>query len=265
MKSKELFDLGNLQESITEQSSEVRSHPTDVDARGFLCELLCFAGELERADKQLEAMSLQAPDSILGISMFRQLLRGEMARRDFFMDGRLPEFLADPPDHVRDLMRASIALREGDAEGAAKLAQQAEENRPQLTGECDGVAFDDFRDASDLTAGFFEVITSNGKYYWIPMERVESMEFHAPLRPRDLLWRRVRMIVTDGPDGEVFLPTIYADRGTGHDDEMRLGRSTDWIEQGEGFVEGVGLRTFLIGENAPSIMETNNIEFSKSN
>ena len=97
------------------------------------------------------------------------------------------------------------------------------------------------------------------------MEKVELIEFHAPVRPRDLLWRRVHMIVRDGPDGEVFMPAIYADRGTDHSDEMRLGRSTDWIEHADGFVEGVGLRTYLIGENAPSIMETSVIQISKPN
>lgn len=264
MDSKELFDSGNLKEAISEVSTEIRSKPNDTDSRGFLCELLCFAGDLERADKQLETIGHQAPDSIMGISMFRQLIRGETARRDFFVEGRLPEFLADPPDHVRDLMQASIALREGDVDGAAALARKSEENRPQLSGECGGAAFDDFRDVNDLTAGLFEVITSNGKYYWIPMETVESIEFHAPERPKDLLWHRVHMIVRNGPDGEVFLPAIYADRGADHGDVFRLGRSTDWIEREGGLVEGKGLRMFLVGEEVPSILETGDIEFAKS-
>ena len=50
------------------------------------------------------------------------------------------------------------------------------------------------------------MLTSTGKYYWIPMERVEMIEFHDPARPRDLLWRRAHMVVRGGPDGEVFLP-----------------------------------------------------------
>ena len=33
---------------IAAATDEVRQRPTDLSARGFLCELLCFAGELER-------------------------------------------------------------------------------------------------------------------------------------------------------------------------------------------------------------------------
>ena len=46
-----------------------------------------------------------------------------------------------------------------------------------------------------LTAGSFEVLTTTGKYYWIPTERVATVEFHPPKRPRDLLWRRATMSV----------------------------------------------------------------------
>ncbi|MEI7815483.1 MAG: type VI secretion system accessory protein TagJ, partial [Coriobacteriia bacterium] len=72
------------------------------------------------------------------------------------------------------------------------------------------------------------VLTSTGKYYWIPLEAVELAEFRPPERPRDLLWRPTHMVVTDGPDGEVFLPTIYPLTFANGDDQLRLGRGTDW-------------------------------------
>ena len=54
---------------------------------------------------------------------------------------------------------------------------RAEEQRVKLTGACDEQPFDDLRDVDELTSSFFEVLTSTGKYYWIPLERVESVEF----------------------------------------------------------------------------------------
>ena len=51
------------------------------------------------------------------------------------------------------------------------------------------------RDADDLLASCFEVITTTGKYFWIPPERVLLMEFHPAKRPRDLFWRRATMMV----------------------------------------------------------------------
>ena len=65
------------------------------------------------------------------------------------------------------------------------------------------------------------------------MERVEIIEFHDPLRPRDLLWRARQMVVRGGPDGEVFLPVLYAGSHANPDDRIRLGRMTDW-RGGEG-------------------------------
>ena len=79
-----------------------------------------------------------------------------------------------------------------------------------------------------MTASFFEVLTSTGKYFWIPLERVELVEFRPPERPRDLLWRPVHMIVRGGPDGEVYLPVLYAGSAADADDQIRLGRTTEW-------------------------------------
>jgi len=41
--------------------AELRDNPTDARRRTFLFELLCFAGEYERADKQLEVLAQAGP------------------------------------------------------------------------------------------------------------------------------------------------------------------------------------------------------------
>ncbi len=262
MNAKEYYEVGQLAEAITAAAEDVKRHPTDLAPREFLCELLCFAGELQRADGQLDAMGHQDPQALLGISMFRQLVRAELARREFYDEGRLPEFIEQPAPHLQSHLEASIRLREGKAAEAAELLQEAERQRPAVAGVCDGQPFHDMRDLDDLTASFFEVLTPNGKYYWIPMERVESIELFPPERPRDLLWRRAHMIVSNGPDGEVFLPTLYADSHASSDDRIRLGRFTDW-GGGEGEpTRGSGQRMFLLGEEAKSIMELKEITSS---
>jgi type VI secretion system protein ImpE len=145
-------------------------------------------------------------------------------------------------------LEASILLREGKpAEAAAKLTD-AEALRPALAGTCDGQPFVDLRDLDDLTAPFFEVLTSTGKYFWVPMERVELIEFRKPSHLRDLIWVRAHMVVQNGPDGEVYLPSLYPGTATEADDRLRLGRFTDWRGGEAAPVRGVGQRTFLIGE-----------------
>ena len=257
MNAHEHFQAGSLQEAVAAGLQDVKSHPSDAGKRRFLCELLCFTGDLERADRQLDAMGqLISDDSedLVSISLFRQLIRGEQARRQFYSEGRLPEFLNNEvTPHLRRHLEAAVLLREGKQAEAAGVLALAEERRPKIHGACNGQPFDDLRDLDDLTSSFFEVLTSTGKYYWIPVDSVELVEFRAPVRPRDLLWRRAHMIVRAGPDGEVFLPALYAGAAADPDDRIRLGRSTEW--RGDAPVRGFGQRMFLIGDDAHSIME----------
>jgi type VI secretion system protein ImpE len=261
MNAHQLYETGNLHDAITAMNAEVKQHPADVSRRGFLSELLCFAGDLERADLQVDVMGQQDPSAMIGIGLFRHLVQAEQARRDFYTQGRVPEFLGAPSPVLRLHLEASLLLREGKAHEAAQLLQQAEEQRPKVAGVCNGQPFADLRDLDDLTAPFFEVLTSNGKYYWIPMEQVELIEFRAPVRPRDLLWRRVHMIVRDGPDGEVYLPTLYAGTHAEADDLTRLGRATTWRGGNGQPVRGVGQRTFLVGDESRPILELQKITF----
>src|SRR6185437_7208861 len=102
----------------------------------------------------------------------------------------------DPTETQRLQLAALVAFRAGDLAEALRQAQAAEAARPHTPGKNGDAAFDDMRDADDLLAGSFEVLTTTGKYFWIPAERVQVLEFHAPKRPRDLMWRRASMSVT---------------------------------------------------------------------
>src|SRR5439155_1325758 len=138
-----------------------------------------------------------------------------------------------------------------------------EGQRPRVRGTCDGQPFTDLRDLDDLTAPVFEVLTSTGKYYWIPVERVELVEFRPPARPRDLLWQRARMVVRGGPDGEVYLPTLYSGTHAESDNGLRLGRATEWRGGDGAPVRGVGRRTFLVGDDTCPILELKELTFAE--
>jgi type VI secretion system protein ImpE len=257
----ELFRAGKLTEAVAAAADEVKKHPSDTARRLLLAELLCFTGDLERADKHLDAASGGDPQSMTWIIAFRQLIRAEQARQGFHSEGRLPSFLGQPEGALRLLLEASVQTRGGDAAAAAALLEQAEAERPKVTGTCDGQAFADFRDLDDQTCCVLEVLTVKGDYYWVPFDRVESVDFRAPERPRDLLWRTAHLVVRDGPDSEVFLPALYPGAAAEADDPTRLGRATDWRGGDGAPVRGVGQRTFLVGEEARTIMELKTLAF----
>ena len=185
----EAYKAGKLTEAITAALEQVRAAPTDRGKRLFLAELCCFSGDLERADKQLDVLFTPDAPDVIQLTLFRQLVRGELARREVFARGRMPEFLAQPSDALKLRLEALIRLREDKKAEAAELFAKAEEQRPAASGTCDGAAFDDFRDLDDVVAPVLEVITANGNYYWVPMETIELLEFHKPERTRDLYWR----------------------------------------------------------------------------
>ncbi len=260
-----LFREGRLDAAIAAANAAVRRAPGELGARILLAELLLFAGNLERCDVILDAASQADPTGAVVVAEFRQLLRAETARRQLSREGRVPLFLGAPTEALRSALAAFVATRAGDDAEAARQAAAAEEARPRAAGiwaePPQELRFDDFRDVDDLYAGFFEVLTTTGKYYWIPTERVASLEFHPPKRPRDLAWRRAAISVSDGPEGEVYLPAIYDWGEPQLADALRLGKATEWRGEERGPVRGVGQRMFLIGNEAHPIMELTGLRF----
>ncbi|MBB3971800.1 type VI secretion system accessory protein TagJ [Hansschlegelia beijingensis] len=252
------FRQGRLAEAIAAAASSVQKRPADVAPRLLLAELLLFAGEFKRADDMMAAAEAIEPGAALVVAEFRQLLRAATARRQLFGEGRLPEFLGEPTESQKAALGVVVALRDGDDAGAAAAAEAAERLRPSVSGQANGAAFEDFRDADDLCGGSLEVLTTTGKYFWAPLERVVSMELHPQERPRDLFWRRCTLTVRDGPQGDVYLPALYD--GPTADDELRLGRRTDWTDTAP--VRGSGQRIFLAGDDGVALGDLRSVEFA---
>ena len=103
------------------------------------------------------------------------------------------------------------------------------------------------------------MLTSTGKYLWIPFERVAELTLHAPERPRDLYWRRATLAVEGGPNGEVYVPALYLCPPDETDEALRLGRATDWRDLADGLTRGVGQRVFLAGDDGVSIMDLSSV------
>ena len=91
-----LLRAEKLDEAIEHLNAEVKKNPTAIDRRAQLAELLCVAGNLDRADTVLNAITDIDPGAMVGVALFRQLVRAEQARQQFYAEGRLPEFVTKP-------------------------------------------------------------------------------------------------------------------------------------------------------------------------
>lgn len=260
---KELLDAGNLQSAIDAATAEVKANPTDARRRTFLFELLCFSGDWDRAEKQIDVIAQQSMEATLAVTVYRANIQAERERAKLFRDGVAPHFLTEPPSYVDLHVEAIQKLRAGDAAGARALLDRAEEERPALAGTWNGEAFGDFRDYNDLTAAALELIVKD-KYTWLAFERIQWIEIAPPRTMRDLLWVPAKIRATDGTTGEVYIPALYYGSAAHTDDRVRLGRMTDWKPVSDDVFEGMGLRLFLIDDEEQSVIDTRRIEFSAS-
>jgi type VI secretion system protein ImpE len=262
----ELLQAGRLADAIGAAEGHVKASPSDLERRWLLAELLILAGQNDRADAQLDTLISLEPRAAVTATPIRHLLRAEAARRQFFEEGRVPDLLDGADDAIRQRLEAFVHVRAGDPLAAGRCSTAAEIARPLLAGRFAAThggerTFSDFRDLDDVTAGVFEVLTHTGKYYWIPMDRVTSIEFSPPERPLDLIWRKAHMIVRDAFEADLHMPAVYG-MLTNADDVSRLGRRTDWLGGESSAVMGVGRRLFVVdGEESIDMMDLESLSF----
>src|SRR6266851_4676297 len=91
MTARELYVAGRLAEAGQALNVELRDNPGDTKRRTFLFELLCFAGNFDRADKQLEILAQENKDAQMGALVYRAALHAERTRCDLFEKKDYPD------------------------------------------------------------------------------------------------------------------------------------------------------------------------------
>ena len=240
MNPQELYRAGRLTDAIKALGAELRDNPTDVRRRTFLFELLCFAGEYERADKQLEVLAQAGPSSEMGVMLYRSALYAERQRQDLFARGEFP---------------AAKDEAEADADTDAGRG-----------GEANGKPFASFSDADPRTGARLEIFAA-GNYLLLPLEHVASIQIPPPQRLRDLLWTPAAVRTTPsfkGTElGEVLIPVLAPFSWRHPDEAVRLGRVTVW-EKPEAYDHQVpfGQKMWLVDEEEIPILELRALEFN---
>ena len=260
MKTRELLDAGQLSPAIVQLNQEVKQNPSDNRLRTFLFELLCFAGDYERAERQLDVIGHQSETTALGVEVYRGILRAEVTRRRLFSEGLRPSFLFDPPAYIQYHLDALNRLRENNGADAKALLERSESMRPQIKGRLGGQPFSNFRDSDDLLGPVLEIVAKSS-YVWLPFEEIRKITIPPPKHLRDLLWVPATIEARDGPAGEVFIPVLYAGTCEEENDQVRLGRMTEWKAIGDGLARGIGQRTFLVEEEERAVLDVREVEF----
>jgi type VI secretion system protein ImpE len=257
--AKELLAQNELAAAISQLINEVKARPTDTSARIFLFELLCFAGDWDRAERQLDVIGTQSAQTELGVMAYRNCLKAERERRKLWTEGGEPHFMADPPAYVDLHLRAIHQAREGKFAAARALLDQAEEQRPAQPGTADGAEFYDLRDADDFVAPVLELAIKD-QYAWVPFEQVRRLQIGQPEQLRDLLFTPTRVELVDGTQGQFFMLALYAGTSEAANEQAKLGRATEWPAYSDDLARGVGARLWMMGDDDKLVFDVESIE-----
>jgi type VI secretion system protein ImpE len=243
--AQELFDAARLMDAIKVQTEAVRAHPSSPEERSVLFALVCFAGDLERASRQLEALALgQGPTVEMRTSVYRSLLVAETERRDVWAGRAKPLLAPDAPPTLEQRLAALSRWRAGDLPGAARLLDAAAVEAVEVSGRLNGRSFEQLRDTDDFGASLLEVY-AQGRCLWLSFEQVRRLEIPQPEGLLDLVFAPARLLDRRGNEAMVFLPALYAGSHEQSDDRLRLGRMTEWLELAGLGARGVGQKVLL--------------------
>jgi type VI secretion system protein ImpE len=227
----ELYRSGELREAIKALGEELRKTPLDAKRRTFLFELLCFAGEYDRAEKQLDVLAGQSPKDAPGMMLYRSAIYAERTRQGMFASGQTPAV----------------------ADAAA------------VGGSWNGKAFAEMSDADPRIGPNLEVFIA-GSYTWIPMHYLRGLEVEPPTNLRDLIWARAR--VEASPEfrlqelGEVLLP-VLSPLSSGHADSVvQLGRETAWEDDAVHGQIPYGAKMMVIDGVDVPLLELRSVEWT---
>jgi type VI secretion system protein ImpE len=224
MNAQELLQAGRLDEAIAALGAELREQPSDARRRMFLFELLCLAGNYDRAEKQLDILAEDDPSKRQRAMFYTLVLSAERLRQSMAASGDYPQTGGDSGP-----------------------------------GSWNGTRFTRLEDTDPRQYSHFEFITAAG-YHRIPMAEVASVEMDAPARLRDLIWSPARMRFRQRPDDTVdaLIPVLTAGAFKHVDPQVRLGRVTVW-EQQDGIEVPCGQRMFQADDTVWPVLELRNL------
>lgn len=246
---KQLVETGKLQEAISYCQATLKKQPLDTDIRSAYIELLCVNGELDKADKQINVLLGQAPDTAIGGKNVQQLIRAQQSRMDFSQGGATADVFSDVDAELKAIVALQVAIQDHNNADIVSQCAALESARYQSTPTQP-------RDLDDSLAGYLEVLGTNGKFYLVKFSEISLLEWQAPTSILEQVWRRVHIDIINGPSGDAFIPLTYLNSQS---DAEKLGRETDWqaisqaTDEDEIMYQGVGHKMLLIGESAQQL------------
>jgi type VI secretion system protein ImpE len=256
----QLLRSGQVAAALTSLQSQVRQNPADPKLRVFLFQLHTILGNWDKALIQLDVAAELDPAATVMAQVCRTILGCEAVRSEVFTGKRLPLVFGEPDEWVGWIIRANELAATGNMSDAKTLRQQALDAAPPVAGNINGTPFEWLADADSRLGPLLEAVI-DGRYFWIPMQRITSIELQPPADLRDLVWAPATFGWTNGGTAVGFIPTRYHGSESSEDSAIRMARKTTWQERADGAFVGLGQRVFATDQDEYPLLETRRIVF----
>jgi len=259
MSEEQLVREGDLQGALASLQDRVRQDPAAAKHRVFLFQLLAVMGAWDRALNQLNVAAELDASTLAMAQVYREALQCEVLRAEVFKGRRSPLIFGDPEEWVAWLVEALRLGTAGHHDQALALRDRAFEAIPTTSGKIDETPFEWIADADPRLGPVLEAVV-NGRYYWIPFQRIQRIQIEAPADLRDVVWTPAYLQWANGGEAVGLIPTRYPDTEASEDGQLRLARKTEWIEEAADACRGLGQRMLVTDAGEYPLMDVRLIE-----
>ena len=232
---------GDPAAALARLQEEVRARPSDAKLRVFLFQLLCVTGQWERALNQLAVASELDAGTLAMAQTYGEAVRCEAVRREAFAGRKAPLVFGHPEQWLALLIESLLVAAQGEADRAERLRQAAFAEAPASAGTINDQPFEWIADADSRIGPVLEAVI-NGRYYWVPFNRLRMITVEEPEDLRDVVWMPAHLQFENGGDSVALLPTRYPGSETSGDGLLQLARKTVWEEVSADHHRGLGQR-----------------------
>ncbi|MGI9510183.1 MAG: type VI secretion system accessory protein TagJ [Geminicoccaceae bacterium] len=265
MTAKDSLKRGDLQAFLEDLQRLLRKNPGDLEHRISLFEAFSVMGAWEKARVQLSildemALHREASDIKVMVQTYGQLLCCEAIRQAVFKAVRTPNVLGDPEPWLAQMVQALRSTCEGDTEAGMNHCRNGLAAAPATAGTIDGQHFAWIGDSDRRLGPVIEAII-DGRYFWVPFDRVAKMTLESPVDLRDLVWLPAAFTWANGGQSIGFVPTRYPGSELSADSDIQLGRKTVWQDD-DLLTTALGQRVLATDQDDYALMDVRTLEFA---
>lgn len=261
MGPEELLKNGDPAAAKAQVMDLIRNDPANVKHRVLLFQVCCILGEYDRALNQLTVIGEMSDQALPMVQTYRELLQCESFRSSVLAGEKTPLVFGEPESWIGDVFEAVKLQAMGKVEEANELRLKAYDQVEVVPGKINGEDFDWVADADSRIGPVLEAMI-NGKYYWVPFNRIANITVEAPEDLRDFVWLPAQFTWANEGQTVGFLPVRYPNSEKSEDGMIQMAKKTEWSQLSEDVYEGLGQKMLATDSNDYALLDLRTLEFS---